>query len=275
MNLMDLFRRVPSITADEARRLAEAANPSDVTILDVRQPAEYVSGHIPGAVFIPIGELQARLDELNPDRKVVTYCRSGNRSRSAAEILLSSGFKNVFNMEGGILAWRGITAIGSPEATMFCMPQSLSAVELLTMAWAFETGTLDFLRALEKNASADAQALLPGLIKDKEESRESLKTCCSAIMGVDPQQFDECAGPHCSGVMVGCIRVEEAIQWAQGKSAAEILEQLVALTASAYDYYLRLARIADREDARTVFATLAGRERANIALAAKVLERVL
>lgn len=275
MNMMDLFRRVPSITAEEARRLVDAAQPSDVTILDVRQPAEYESGHIPGAVLIPLGELHDRLNELDHDKKIIAQCRSGSRSRSATEILLSAGFNNVFNMEGGFLAWRGMTVTGIPEATMFCVPQSLDAPELLTMAWAFETGTLAFLRSLEGSASGDEKWLLDRLIQEKETARETLKTCCSEVKGIAPERFDECAGPHCEGVMVGCIKVEDAIKWAQGKSATEMLEFLVSMSASAYDYYLKLARVSEREDVRTVFAALAKRERENIVLAAKGLERVV
>jgi rhodanese-related sulfurtransferase len=275
MSLLDLFRRVPSITAAEAHQVVESAKPDAYTLLDVRQPAEYESGHIPGAHFIPLAELQSRINELDRDKKTIVYCRAGNRSRSGSEILLSAGFRDVLNMEGGILAWRGITASGSPEATMFCVPQSLEAPELLTLAWALETGTLDFLRELEQTSDAETGALLMGLIHDKEAARESLKTCCSGITGISPDRFEECTGPHCEGVMVGCIRVDEATRWAQGKGSAEILEFLASLSASAYDYYLRLVRNTDRDDARAVFAALADRERAHIALEAKALERAL
>jgi len=275
MNLADFFRRVPSITAAEAHKIVESEKPDSFTLLDVRQPTEYENGHIPGAHLIPLSELQGRLGELDKEKKTIVYCRSGTRSRSGSEILLTAGFREVLNMEGGITAWRGITAAGSPEAVMFCVPQSLEATELLTMAWAFETGTLEFLRSLEGSASGDEKKLLADLIHDKETARETLKTCCSEIKGISPERFVECSGAHCEGIMVGCIKVAEAIRWAQGKNTAEILELLLALSASAYDYYLRLARAADRDDVRAVFAALSARERANITLAAKVLEMVL
>lgn len=275
MNITDIFKQIPSITASEAHRMLEEWQASAYTLLDVRQPAEYENGHIPGAYFIPLSELQSRAGELNPDKKTIVYCRSGNRSRSASEILISAGFRDVLNMEGGILAYRGITASGSPVATMFCVPQSLAASELLTMAWAFECGTLDFLRELERTANTETKILLSGLIQDKEAARESLKTCCSGIMGIAADRFTECVGPHCEGVMVGCIRIADAVRWAQGKSTVEVLELLVSLSASAYDYYLRLERISDREDSQKVFAALAERERGNIALAAKALEKVV
>lgn len=275
MNLMDIFRRVPSITAAEAHKIVESESPENFTLLDVRQPTEYENGHIPGAHFIPLSELQGRLGELDKEKKTIVYCRSGNRSRSGSEILLTAGFREVLNMEGGITAWRGITAAGSPEATMFCVPQSLEATELLTMAWAFETGTLEFLRSLAGSASENEKSLLAGLIKDKETARETLKTWCSEIKGIAPERFAECVGPYCEGVMVGCIKVADAIKWAQGKSTAEILELLVSLSASAYDYYLRLARVTDRDDIRAVFAALSAQERANISFAANALEKVV
>ncbi len=75
--------------------------------------------------------------------------------------------------------------------------------------------------------------------------------------------------------MVGCIKVADAIKWAQGKSTAEVLELLVSLSASAYDYYLRLARVTDRDDIRAVFAALSAQERANISFAANALEKVV
>jgi rhodanese-related sulfurtransferase len=74
-------------------------------ILDVRQPDEFVAGHVPDAVLIPLGELQTRVSEVPTDRPVYVICRSGNRSRQASEILIASGFTDVRNVEGGVLAW--------------------------------------------------------------------------------------------------------------------------------------------------------------------------
>lgn len=73
-------------------------------LLDVRTPAEYIQGHIPGAVLIPIDELRGRLGELPQNRKIVAYCRVGQRGYLATRILLQSGFP-VENLSGGYLAW--------------------------------------------------------------------------------------------------------------------------------------------------------------------------
>ena len=74
-------------------------------IVDVREPWEYKQGHVPGATLIPLGQLSARLSELNPDSPVAVICASGNRSQSAAALLGQKGFKTVYNVIGGTLAW--------------------------------------------------------------------------------------------------------------------------------------------------------------------------
>jgi rhodanese-related sulfurtransferase len=86
-----------------ARDFATAVG-TDGQLIDVREPAEVASGTLPGAVNIPLGELPARLSELDPDRAVVLLCRSGARSTQAARFLIASGFGDVTNLAGGILA---------------------------------------------------------------------------------------------------------------------------------------------------------------------------
>lgn len=78
---------------------------TDHILLDVRTPEEFTSGYIPGAINIPLQELDQRLSELPQDIDIVVYCRSGNRSAQAVTILSNNGFDNVSDM-GGIIAWQ-------------------------------------------------------------------------------------------------------------------------------------------------------------------------
>jgi rhodanese-related sulfurtransferase len=73
MRFMDIFSQVKTIEADEARRWIEGRPPESFTLLDVRQPEEYERGHLPGAVLIPLPELEKRLSEINPDKPVLAY----------------------------------------------------------------------------------------------------------------------------------------------------------------------------------------------------------
>jgi rhodanese-related sulfurtransferase len=76
-------------------------------LIDVREPREFKTGYIPGAVNWPLSELKGHLDEISKDQKVFLYCRSGMRSQQAARMLSRKGYKSLYNLQGGILAWDG------------------------------------------------------------------------------------------------------------------------------------------------------------------------
>lgn len=78
-----------------------------ITILDVREPAEYAFGHIPGAISIPLGELEDRLNELNSEDEIHIICRSGSRSDLAAKKMTEKGFSKVKNVIPGMKDWTG------------------------------------------------------------------------------------------------------------------------------------------------------------------------
>jgi sulfur-carrier protein adenylyltransferase/sulfurtransferase len=93
---------VPEIRPEELKAKLDAGD--DVFILDVREPHEYQICNLGGHV-IPLGELPARLNELDPSREIVAYCRSGARSAKAVTLLRQAGFAKAENLAGGILAW--------------------------------------------------------------------------------------------------------------------------------------------------------------------------
>jgi len=76
-------------------------------IVDVREDSEWNEQHIPGAIHIPLAQLNGRISELNQykDTPVITQCKAGGRSAKALEVLKSVGFTKVYNMDGGIMAW--------------------------------------------------------------------------------------------------------------------------------------------------------------------------
>jgi hydroxyacylglutathione hydrolase len=95
------LQRVPQIEA-----AALASRGGNTTVVDVRGQSEWESGHLPGAVHIPLGELPARMDELPKDGPLVMQCQTGSRSSIASSLLQAHGFRNVTNLHGGITAWR-------------------------------------------------------------------------------------------------------------------------------------------------------------------------
>ena len=95
------------ITVQQGKEMIDRG---DVFILDVRTEDEYNAGHIRGSIRIPVQdipqqELNKSLAEIPLDKKILVYCRTGGRSTRASEILVNNGFKEVYNMKGGITEW--------------------------------------------------------------------------------------------------------------------------------------------------------------------------
>lgn len=95
---------IPHITAQEFQELL-ASEGERITIVDVREPAEFEGGAIPGAVCIPLGQLEQRASELDPGRLNVVHCKGGYRSSIAASILRRAGLQDIANLTGGYDAW--------------------------------------------------------------------------------------------------------------------------------------------------------------------------
>jgi len=96
-----LFTRTRAIDADGAAYLLTSGS---VVVVDVRQPAEWKTGHIRGALHIPLAQLSSRLHQLPQGKTIVTVCRSGHRSAVAARTLTRAG-RDVLNLRGGMNAW--------------------------------------------------------------------------------------------------------------------------------------------------------------------------
>ena len=101
---------------DEAKTRIREVTPKDVremrargekaVYLDVREPNEWNLGHLPGAMHIPRGNLETKIEVAIPrDRKIVIYCASGNRSALAADTLQQMGYGDVASMSGGFTGW--------------------------------------------------------------------------------------------------------------------------------------------------------------------------
>ena len=78
---------VKRIKPEKMKENLEREGFGEFVLVDVRQPEEYEVGHIPGARLIPLGELEERHGELEKDKKIIVYCRSGHRSMGAAILL--------------------------------------------------------------------------------------------------------------------------------------------------------------------------------------------
>jgi molybdopterin/thiamine biosynthesis adenylyltransferase/rhodanese-related sulfurtransferase len=105
----DLLHQIKGeITEVDAARARDLISESEAAVVDVRERVEWDEGHLPGAVHVPRGNLESRIEAAVPDkaRPVVLYCASGNRSAFAAKSLEELGYENVVSLAGGFTDWK-------------------------------------------------------------------------------------------------------------------------------------------------------------------------
>lgn len=272
MGFMDFFSSSKSIAPSEVRTIIKEKKAEEYVLLDVRQPSEFENGHIPGAILIPLAEVSYRIKELDPEKLTIVYCRSGNRSGSAVSLLNGAGFKDTYNMQGGITAYNGAVASGTPESGSFCFPHSLKPVEIAAIAWFIEDGNIKFLKSL-KTASQSVDEI----IAEKEANKKSIESLYAEVSGAKPGAdfpkgvIDIPSEP----VMAGCVKVSKAIEWSKGKTPAEALEALMSLETNSLDLYIRMERLAGMPEARNLFRKLADSAHKHLDALAKALDKAL
>jgi rhodanese-related sulfurtransferase len=101
-------RHLSGIAQVGVNEAVQLINRRDAHVLDVREAGEFSAGHIGGARNIPLGTLKSRLGEIDKwkEHPVLLHCATGNRSQGAAATLKAAGFKEVFNLRGGLGAWQ-------------------------------------------------------------------------------------------------------------------------------------------------------------------------
>lgn len=105
--------RIGEIEPRELKRRIDHGD--DILILDVREPDEIAIARFPGAFNLPMGEVPARVAELDPDRETIVVCHHGIRSAQTAGYLASNGFERVSNLIGGIDEWSATVDPSTPR----------------------------------------------------------------------------------------------------------------------------------------------------------------
>ena len=100
---LSVLKGYENIAPDEAKAMIDSGQ--NIILLDVRTPAEYVSGHIFGAMLYSLQDLENTLPDLDKNLNIIIYCGTGIRSENASRILSENGFNHVYNLIGGLSAW--------------------------------------------------------------------------------------------------------------------------------------------------------------------------
>ena len=133
--------------AEALKRHMDGHHEKDYLLVDVRQPAEYETHHIPGALLKPLPQLMQSFDGLPLDKDLIFYCHVGSRSQAAAMTAAEEAVfeKEIFTLEGGIMGWTGKKQAPMPRLTVFEDARTLS--EFLETAMNMEKGAERFYRA--------------------------------------------------------------------------------------------------------------------------------
>lgn len=137
-----------TISAEAAKDYIAAHKEADYLLVDVRQPQEYRQEHLPGAMLAPLPELMEKMTAFPEDRDLLVYCKSGGRSQAAALMMADQGVtkRAIYNIEGGIMAWNGMTLDGFPRVKAFDRAKTLT--EFLETAMNMEKGADRFYREM-------------------------------------------------------------------------------------------------------------------------------
>lgn len=278
MAITDYFRKIATRSADEVRKIIDTLDPDQFSIVDVRQPGEYQQGHLPGAKLIPLDDLPDQLEKLDPGKQTLVYCTAGVRSRAGAAILMRAGFTEVYSMQGGIRAWKGLVAEELPEVGKTWFLSAQGSDELIGLAWLLEDGMrsfyLEIAKGLDKSEGAQLFMELAGA---ELHHKNALQKLYQQQSGKEPGvnfPAEVLSNKPNEKYLEGGVLLSEAFSWAGKKDAREILEFAMSLEVGSYDRYLSLRDYFKDESSREVFGLLAAEEKAHLKRLASLFEKV-
>jgi rhodanese-related sulfurtransferase/rubrerythrin len=267
---------VKSIDAPAAKDYMNRIRADAFMLLDVRQPEEYESEHLPGAKLIPLAELGVRLSELDPEKPTIVYCAIGGRSRVAAQVLAGKGFREVFNLSGGIKAWNNEKAVGPEDLGLDLFSGKESPEATLVTAYGLEEGLRDFyestaLRVTNENARRLFGKLAAIEVKHQDRIfNEYLRVTGAAMLR------EEFAKKTVAPAMEGGLTTEDYLQRYRPdlENPAEVISLAMAIEGQALDLYQRAADRAGASESRSALMRIAGEERTHLEQLGKLFQNL-
>jgi rhodanese-related sulfurtransferase/rubrerythrin len=266
ISLKKLFTPVKSMNADEAKKFIAGHEEGAYTLLDVRQPGEYESEHIPGARLIPLPDLKDGRRQLDSQKPVIVYCASGGRSLAAAQLLSGLGFNEIYNLQGGIKAWQGGKAAGPRELNLDLVRGDETPVEMIALAYGMEMGLgIVYKEMTERSDDPELKSLLTTLAdietRHKERLLEILAEIDSPINDTDAYE----AGLRPS-ILEGGFGLDDFMRENESffSSVQGVLDLAMMLETQALDLYLRFAGKSTDERTQSVLFSIADEEKAHL-----------
>jgi rhodanese-related sulfurtransferase/rubrerythrin len=266
---------VKSIDSTEAKKIIDEHEHDSYTLLDVRQPAEYKAGHLPGAKLIPLPQLNDRLQEIDSEKPTIVYCAVGGRSRVAAQMLSGKDFSRVYNLKGGYKGWQGNIATGDEDRGLELFTGKETPKEVLIVAYSLEKGLRDFYQSMEPRMKVSAVSELFAKLASIEINHQQriYKEYCRITGSTD--EMDEFDRTIVSPAMEGGIDNDEYMQryGADMESPADVVEMAMAIEAQALDLYSRAADNVEDPHSGEALERIAREEQEHLKLLGDLFEK--
>jgi rhodanese-related sulfurtransferase/rubrerythrin len=266
--------KLQEILPDELRHYMATSDERKYILVDVRQPAEYAAVHIPGALLMPLMELEARLFDLPQDRELVFYCRTGARSQVAAMLANEAELsdKRIYNLVGGILAWEGRKLSDFPRIQVFQTEDP--AGDALLTAMDLEKGAWRYYRQILKTHGQEAFAPAIQKLAKAEEGHARMIYAFWKPNQAEPPAFENLFKELGGEILEGGKPLQEVLarlEAATTDRCLNILELSLEIEFRAYDLYRNMAEKEADDKRRQGFLSIAQAEKKHIRVLSQAL----
>ncbi len=271
---MSTSGEVENMTTEQLKDYLDAHGPGEYNLIDVRQAWEYEEFHIPGAKLIPLPELPDRLGEIAVDKPTLVYCAVGGRSASAANFMGGQGFESVYNVLGGIMAWKNEYAVGPETRGMMDFSGDESPLEILARAFKMETDLGTFYSEMAASAEPDLADTFQQLSRFEKGHKAIV---FNLARDVDPllKNYEDMEKRRSGSVLEGGITAEEFLR--ENKeylgNPKGVLEAAMMFETQALDFYMRIASKTERGESIELLHTLAQEEKKHLKILGKLMDR--
>lgn len=269
------FSRPVDLSAEDLKAYMETHIEKHYRLIDVRQPAEYRHGHIPGAVLVPLLEFESSLFDLPADQDLIFYCSNGARSMAAATLTLDAEVtkRGIYNLEGGIMNWYGQTLAESPRVRVFDTTKGIT--DLLHTAMNLEKGAWRFYAAVANRHDAEPFAETFEVLAKAENTHAQTIYAIWASHTAEPPAFEDLFAGLSGDILEGGETLEAVLDRMKSltdRICLHLIELSLRIEYSALDLYRTMAERTQEPEARDTLLSVAQAEKAHMRVLTRAIE---
>ena len=263
------------LSAEELKAFMKAHNEKHYRLIDVRQPAEYRHGHIPGAVLLPLLELESSLFDLPAEQDLIFYCSNGARSMAAATLTLDAEVtkRSVYNLAGGIMNWYGQTLAEFPRVRVFDTAKGIT--DLLYTAMDLEKGAWRFYAAVAKRHESEPFAETFEVLAKAENTHAQTFYAIWASHTAEPPAFKDLFTGLAGDILEGGETLEAVLDWVgslSDRTCLNLIELALRIEYSALDLHRTMAEQTLEPEARNTLLSVAQAEKAHMRILTRAID---